>query len=343
MALTISQAPWPGHDTRFYRPGDPIVAAADNQADAHWAEMAAGYNLALGTLLAGQFVDDSWADGQGALNTVGFVEQLRYIVPPQPSSRHDQVRVRFFATGVGTARITTIDGADSVDVALAGANEYAVDLDVDTAAGFDELIVKTDGTWDLDWITAGYIDEGGAGWPAADGVLGDEAFTDIDPLDLDDFAADELLSSGRMLMLYDAEQHLVARRRSVLSTSALAGATVGPGRFVARPIRRAVPVGYRGRQLDGRARIANPTAGALNLWVRLGEGRPHDIVAGEPSVRQFAVEIAAGAPMAWMPFDHLLRDDQQFGGPRDLPGWTEIAVYPEPGLELHSISLIEAP
>lgn len=346
MALTLPGAPWPGHDTRFYRPGDVIIAADAGQPTAHWQALVADYNLALGTLHAGAIASDSWADDQGVgIDSGGsYVEQLRYPIPPQPSSRHSQIRVVVrVANADGGIRASTVAGGDVLASVVAGTDVFDELLDVDTSAGYDELVIDSIGEVDIISAEVSWADLSVAGWPAAAGVLPDVAFDDIDPFDTSDYAAGECLSSGRMLAIHAASAHLVGRRRGLLSTSALANAGSGPKRFVARPIRRVVPVPYRGVDVVGRARIANPDDRPLNLWVRLGRARPRDVVDREPDLREIRVEIPATTAMGWVDFEGRLRDDREFSAPRDLPGWTQIGVYAEDKLELHAIGIWEAP
>lgn len=345
MALTLPAAPYPGHDTRFYRVRDPIIASDPAQTGAHWQHLAAGYNLALATLHAGAIASDSWADGQGAgLDSEDWVERLLYTIPPRPSSRHTQVRVVIeVENAVGAdVRITTAAGGALVEVPVAGVATIDQLATVDTAGGFDDLVISTQRRVDLISVELNWVDVSGAGWPAAASTITDLRFDDVEPIDDDDYAGEECLSSGRMLELRAAQQHLVARRRGYLSSSAVLGAINGPGRFVARPIRRVVPVPYRGQRIIGRARMANPTAAAKRLWLQLGAGAPGDVTGRRARARIVAIELPAAAPLAWHDISTLrVRDDLEFRAPQELPGWSQIAVYPEDGLKLYAIGLWE--
>ncbi len=343
MALTLPSAPYPGHDTRFYRVAAPIIAADVSAPGAHWQHLAGGVNLALATLHAGAIASDSWADGHGAVMSPGLEGRLWYPIPPAPSSRHTTIRVVIeYASGAGTLRASTIAGADLYQEVVVGDGTFEATLDVDTAGGFDDLVLATADSVEFVSVEVSWSPLVAAGWPAADGVLPDAAFDSIDPLDDADFDVDELLSSGRMLVLHEAAEHLAARRRSYFSTSAIGGAGADPGRFVCRPIRRVVPVPYRGVLVAGRLRVANPTEDALRVWVQRSAGGPRVVAGQVPDVALHPVEIGAESALDWVTFEAFLRDSREFGAPQDLPGWTQLAIYPEPGLALHSVGIWEA-
>lgn len=346
MALTLPGAPWDGHDTRFYRVRDPIIGADTAQPDAHWQALVTGYNLALATLHAGAIASDSWADGQGAgLDSAIHEVRLQYVIPPQPSDRHSAVRVVVEVENAdGSVRISTAAGADVETVAVVGTQTVDEVLTVSTAVdGRDRLQIETKGEVDLLSVEISWEPISAAGWPAADSTLADTDFDGIDPFDDDDFDYGELLSSGRMLTLHEAQAHLADRRRGLLSTAAIAGAVTGPGRFICRPIRRVVPVPYRGVDVLGRVLVANPTGADLNLWVQLGAGAASDVVDRRARARVQQVVIDAGAALGWKDFTGRLRDDREFRAPPELSGWTQIGLYPEDGLELHSAAIWETP
>jgi hypothetical protein len=339
VARSIPALPVIPADPRRDAPRLPILAGLGLTPEdvGHWRDLARLVNLDIATGNASVVFEQTWADGQMFVASVGFAHRFRIAIPPL-SGYHTLVRCSVYGSdpaALGTVRFQGTNAASLVDIALpildawtdsAGPGHLAVAFA--WAPSYEEITVQTDGVCNITAIKVEYLDHSPGGlWPGADDAIAAgpvPGSTNLaNPMDDAEVAADSPLASDLGVNILRNLRDLEARERVYLSIAGFEPTlVVGVDSVIpVFPTRVVAPV------------LAERTP-TVELTVAVyadGSGGAFDLEVQRRSSGQFIADvtlsIAAVGP-SWRFYTVELVGGRDYEAPDEYPGMTTLAVQP---------------
>jgi len=344
MARTIPALPFVPPDALLHTAGK-VIHGGSATLKGHWLHLITAQNLDYATHHAGVVHNQGWADAQFVVNDPAGVLRQIFRVPFLDDAWTSVQCAVYGSSPTGTGRVVFTQGANTVTVTLGAVAGWYPAPPAVAALALSGWVADPDGDYvdvkatvyddcEIDQVHVSYADyPAGGGWPAADGAFPAGPIGDFVPNDTAEIAADQPLAAD-MGVRYRANQvHVRQRRHVLMSLCGILNATAADMHewIEQYPHRTCVPVraGTRDRGLTTTVwlRIRNDHAtNDYQVHIRYGS-----------SVRHFddmrlveVVTAPALSGIAWYKASVTLREARDWAAPADYPGFTQLAVMPDP-------------